>query len=99
MTKTLTICKLNARKLNGFVEKDNILIEGLQTGLNIVYAPNRAGKTTLTLAYRMAIGDTSLGKFRDGDIVEAVGILDKEEAQSVVANGLRTGTIPVSPIA
>ena len=95
----LVITRLKARRLNGFRDTDNVFIDGLQPGLNIVYAPNRAGKTTLTLAYRMALRDPLLGKYKETDNVEAEGEFDGAEVHSTVANGKCVGTMPDSPTA
>ena len=59
--------RLHARQLNGFRPSDSCAVEGLGEGLNIVFAPNRAGKSTLALAYRLMIGG-GLAKYGDADV-------------------------------
>ena len=63
----LFLNQLHARRLHGFQSRDNCILTGLGVGLNIVYAPNRSGKSTLAVAYRLVIGD-DLRKYPSADI-------------------------------
>lgn len=83
----LVLHQLHARRLHGFRSRDRCLITGLGAGLNIVYAPNRAGKSTLALAYRLLIGD-DLHKYR-ADGIAATWSGGEGEQEAVVEFGLR----------
>jgi len=66
------------------------MLTGLGAGLNIVYAPNRSGKSTLALAYRLVIGD-DLRKYRSADIA-ASWTDDESDIEAIVALGLKHDT-------
>ena len=75
----LVLSQLHARCLHGFRSGDRCILAGLGAGLNIVFAPNRSGKSTLALAYRLVIGD-DLRKYRSAVISASWkdGATDKE---------------------
>jgi uncharacterized protein YhaN len=83
----LFLNQLHARRLHGFQSRDNCILTGLGTGLNIVYAPNRSGKSTLAVAYRLVIGD-DLRKYPSADVSASWqdGTIDTE---AIVTFGLR----------
>jgi uncharacterized protein YhaN len=66
------------------------MLTGLGAGLNIVYAPNRAGKSTLALAYRLLIGD-DLRKYRSAEIA-ASWTDGTSDIDAIVVSGLKRET-------
>jgi len=83
----LVISQLHARRLHGFRTADRCMLTGLGAGLNIVYAPNRSGKSTLALAYRLVIGD-DLRKYRSADIA-ATWTDGASDMEAIVALGMK----------
>lgn len=86
----LVFSQLHARSLHGFRSGDRCILTGLESGLNIVYAPNRSGKSTLALAYRLVIGD-DLSKHRDADIA-ASWKNGPSDMEAIVSLGLKRDT-------
>lgn len=86
----LVLNQLHARRLHGFRTADRCMLTGLGAGLNIVYAPNRAGKSTLALAYRLVIGD-DLRKYRSAEIA-ASWTDGTSDIEAIVVSGLKRET-------
>lgn len=83
----LTLIELHARRLHGFRSADRCMLSGLGAGLNIVYAPNRSGKSTLALAYCLVIGE-DLRRYGSADIA-ASWAFGTSEKEAIVTLGQR----------